>query len=362
MSRAFRLGVFIVAALLIFGAGVFWIGKNQMLFQSRYRLNAEFKTVAGLAGGAEVRVAGIQKGTVRRIDLPQRPDQKARVEMELDSETRRIIRQDSTAAIHTEGLMGDEYVEISPGAGDAPEVKDNDTLEGTPPIEISDLIKKANGILDDAGGAMQNVNQTAGNLGAITSKINNGAGTVGALVNDKQIYNNVTQATNEMQEDMEAAKHNFLLSHFFHKRGYEDSADLTKNEIPQLPPEPTLKRFSWNGSKIFDKEDTAKLKDPKTLNEAGAFLQANPFGLAVVAAYADKGDSEQEKILTEARSMVVRDYLVKNFKMDDTVVKTIGLGKSPSFAGSGVEVLIYPAGTGIPQNLKSGRGLQQAHK
>jgi phospholipid/cholesterol/gamma-HCH transport system substrate-binding protein len=362
MSRAFRLGVFIVAALLIFGAGVFWIGENQMLFQSRYRLNAEFKSVAGLAGGAEVRVAGIQKGTVRRIDLPQRPDQKARVEMELDSETRKVIRKDSAAAIHTDGLMGDEYVEISPGANDAPEVKDNDTLEGAPPIEISDLIKKANGILDDAGGAMQNVSQTAGNLGAITSKINNGAGTVGALVNDQQIYNNVNQATTEMKEDMEAAKHNFLLSHFFHKRGYEDSADLTRNEIPQLPSEPAIKRFSWNGLKIFDKDDTAKLKDTKLLNEAGAFLQANPFGFAVVAGYADKGDSDQEKILTEARSMVVRDYLVKNFKMDDTRVKTIGLGKSPDFEGTGVAVLVYPAGTGVPQNPKPGRGVQQAHK
>src|SRR5580693_8339818 len=148
MSRAFRLGVFIVAALIIFGAGVFWIGKNQMLFRSRYRLNAEFQTVAGLAGGAEVRVAGILKGTVRRIDLPQRPDQKVRVEMDLDSETRRMVRKDSTAAIHTEGLMGDEYIEISPGSNDAPVIKDNDTVEGTPPVEISDLIRKADGILD----------------------------------------------------------------------------------------------------------------------------------------------------------------------------------------------------------------------
>jgi phospholipid/cholesterol/gamma-HCH transport system substrate-binding protein len=344
MSRTFRLGVFIVAALLIFGLGVFWIGENHMLFRSRYRLNAEFKSVAGLTGGAEVRVDGIQKGTVHRIDLPQRPDQKARVEMELDSETRKVVRKDSTAAIHTEGLMGDQYIEISPGANDAPEVKDNDTLEGAPPIEISDLIKKANGILDEAGGAMQNVSQTAGNLGSITSKINNGAGTMGALINDKKVYQNVSQATAEMQEDMEAAKHNFLMSHFFHKRGYEDSADLTKNAIAQLPSEPALKRFSWSGPKIFEKEDTAKLKDAKALNEAGAFLQANPFGLAVVTGYADKGDSAQEKILTEARAMVVRDYLVRNFKMDDTRVKTIGLGKTSDAADAGVAVLVYPAG------------------
>jgi phospholipid/cholesterol/gamma-HCH transport system substrate-binding protein len=351
MSRAFRLGIFIVAGLLIFGAGVFLIGQNRMLFRSTYRLNAEFKTVAGLAEGADVRVDGIRKGSVRRIDLPQRPDQKAKLEMDLDSETRKVIRIDSVAAIHTEGLMGDQYVEISPGTNDAPAVKDNDVLQGTPPVEISDLIKKADGILDSAGGAMQNVSQTAGNLGAITSKINNGTGTVGALVNDKQIYENVNQATTEMKEDMEAAKHNFLMSHFFHKRGYEDSADLTKNAIPQLPSGPAVKRFSWEGPKLFDKADKAKLKDSKALNEAGTFLQANPFGLAVVAGYADKGDSAQEKIVTEARAMVVRDYLVRNFKMDDTRVKTIGLGKSNDGEGTGVAVLVYPAGTGATRNL-----------
>jgi phospholipid/cholesterol/gamma-HCH transport system substrate-binding protein len=362
MSRAFRLGLFIVAALLVFGAGVFLIGDNQMLFRSTYRLNAGFKTVAGLAGGAEVRVAGIQKGTVRRIDLPQSPSQQARIEMVLDSETRKVIRKDSVAAIHTEGLMGDEYVEISPGTNDAPTVKDNDTLQGAPPVEISDLIKKADGILESANGAMQNVSQTAGNLGAITSKINNGTGTVGALINDKKIYQNVSQATTEMQEDMEAAKHNFLMSHFFHKRGYEDSADLTKNEIPQLPNEPAARRFSWEGPKLFDKEDTAKLKDTKALNEAGTFLQTKPFGLAVVAGYADKGDSAQEKIVTEARAMVVRDYLVKNFKMDDTRVKTIGLGKSTGGEGSGVAVFVYPATTSADQGAKSARNIPQAQK
>src|SRR5271169_1663791 len=51
MSKAFRLGVFIVAMLLIFAAGVYWIGSKQFLFTSTYRLNAEFTNVAGLNGG-----------------------------------------------------------------------------------------------------------------------------------------------------------------------------------------------------------------------------------------------------------------------------------------------------------------------
>jgi phospholipid/cholesterol/gamma-HCH transport system substrate-binding protein len=341
MSREFRLGVFVIGGLLIFGFMIFWIGSNRMMFRSKYRLNAEFSNVSGLLAGAQVRIDGVPKGSVRSIDLPRDPGGKVRVVMELDGATRSVVRRNSAAAVRTEGLMGDEYLEVSSGSSDAPAVKDNDTLQGVAPVEISDLIKKANGLLDSADGAIQNVTAATSNLGAITSKINNGTGTVGALVNDKKVYENVNQATSELNEDLEAARHNFLLSHFFHKRGYEDSADLTKNAIPRLPAEPAVKQFAWNGTKLFDKEDTAKLKDSKALAEAGGFLQSNPFGLAVVAGYAGmKGDGTQEKVLTEARAMVVRDYLVKNFKMDDSRVKTIGLGKT-SDDTAGVAVLVY---------------------
>ncbi len=345
MSHTFRLGVFVVGAFLLFGIGVFWIGEQQMLFRSKYRLNADFQNVAGLAAGAQVRVSGVTTGTVRRIDLPQRPDQKVRVEMSLDSDTRKIIRQDSRAAIRAEGLMGDEYVEITPGSNEAASVNDNSTLQGTQPVEISDLVQKADGILNTAGSAMQNVNEATGDLSSIASKINDGKGTMGALVNDKQVYQNVSKATAELQEDMEAVKHNFLLSHFFRSRGYEDSSDLTKYGIGQLPPDQAVKRFSWNAQQIFDKPDTAKLKDSKTLNQEGQFLQTNPFGLAVVLGFSDmKGDADKEKTLTEARALVVRDYLVKNFKMDDTRVKTLGLGKTTNADTAGVSVLVYPPG------------------
>jgi len=357
MSKAFRLGVLIVAALFILGAGIFWIGNNEMRFRSKYRLNADFQNVAGLAEGAEVRIAGVRKGTVRRIDLPQRPGQKVRVEMDLDSDTHRLVRHDSPAAIHADGLMGDEYVKISMGSTEASAVQDNETLQGAQPVEISDLIDKANGILDTAGGAMQSVNQTADSLSSITSKINSGAGTVGALINDRKLYQNVNQSTTELQEDLEAVKHNFLLSHFFNQRGYEDSAELTKYEIGQLPGRPAVRKFSWPARQIFDKPDTAKLKGERALREAGAFLQSNPFGLAVVAGYSDmEGDIAKEKVLTEARAMVVRDYLVKNFKMDDTRIKTIGIGKSPDANAAGIAVLVYPTGTALPGPVAQSTG------
>jgi phospholipid/cholesterol/gamma-HCH transport system substrate-binding protein len=346
MSTAFRLGVFIVAALAIFCAGVFWIGSKRFLFTTTYRLNAEFPNVAGLNDGAEVRVGGIHEGTVKRIDLPRRPGDKVRVELDMKSATRDVVKKDSVAAIRSEGLVGDKYVEISFGSDQAAKVNNGDTIQTEPPLEISDLIKKTNTILDSAKDAMQEVDATAGNLQAVSGKINQGSGTLGALINDKSVYQHINQGAAELQEDMEALKHNFLLRGFFRNRGYADAAELTKHQIARLPGAPVSRKFIYDADKIFDKPDSAKLKKGKTLNEAGRFLEENRFGLAVVAGYTDmKGDTEKDRILSEARAMVARDYLVKNFKLDDTRLRTIGMGKSADAAASGVEILVYPAGT-----------------
>jgi len=347
MSGTFRLGVFIVAGLLIFAAGIFWIGNKQFLFHSTYRLQAEFGNVAGLNGGAEVRVGGIHEGTVRQIQLPMRPNEKVRVQMDMASSTRNIIKNDSVATIRSEGLVGDKFVEISFGSEQAARVKDGDTIQGEPPLQISDLLDKTREVLDVTRGAIDNVNQTAGNLNSITSKINQGQGSIGALINDKKIYQNVNAGTSAFREDMEALKHNFFLRGFFKERGYKSAADLKKNEVSRLPEKMAEKKFDYEARKIFDKPDTARLRNEKVLNETGEFLQSNHFGVAIVAVYTDmKGDSENNHLLTEARAMVVRDYLVRNFRLEDTRIKTIGLGKSDKAPeGGSVEILIYPEGT-----------------
>jgi phospholipid/cholesterol/gamma-HCH transport system substrate-binding protein len=344
MSKEFRLGLFIVGTLLILAAGVFLIGSKESLFRSTYRLKAQFQNVSGLIDGADVRVGGIHKGTVRAIQLPKRPDEKLTVVMDLENATRDVIKKDSVASIKSEGLLGDKYVEISFGSPDVEKARDGDTIDTAPPLDVSDLITKTNQILDTAKDTMQNVD-------SISTKVNNGQGTMGALVNDKKIYQQVNAATEqakagatEFQENMEALKHNFLVRGFFKKRGYEDSEELTKHQITRLPPEQGARKFEYDGRQLFDKPDTAKLKNEKTLNDAGAWLQENKFGLAVVATSTGmKGDADKDKQLSEARAAVVRDYLTKNFKFDDTRLKTLGVGKNPEAGDSGkVEILVYP--------------------
>jgi phospholipid/cholesterol/gamma-HCH transport system substrate-binding protein len=350
MSRIVRLGIFIVGTLTILGIGIFLIGNRQFLFSSNYTLKAPFDTVAGLPNGADVRVGGIHEGTVEQIQLPTQPDGKVIVVMELQNSTRDIVKKDSVASIKTEGLVGDKFVAVSFGSNDAPKVNDGDTIASQPPLDISDVLTKTNQILDSSKDAVNN-------LESISSKIDHGKGTVGALVNNKQMYDQMSSAVNQaqagataFQENMQALKHNFFLHGFFNKRGYSDSSQLTAHQIGSLPQQPYIKKFAYDAKQIFAKPDTAKLKSPKRLDNAGQFLQQNKFGTAVVVAYTGpKGDSEKDQTLAEARAMVVRDYLVKNFAMDDTRLKTMALGKSAQYetAKDGrVEVLIYPKESG----------------
>ena len=56
------------------------------------------------------------------------------------------------------------------------------------------------------------------------------------------------------------------------------------------------------------------------------------------------GDSDKDRELTRARASVVRDYLVQNFKLDDTRLRTLGLGKTGSGTGS-IQIVAYPTGS-----------------
>lgn len=310
MSTAFRVGVLVVMALVFLSIGVFLIGNKDFLFSSTYRLKAEFQNVAGLNNGAAVRIGGIHQGTVKEIDLPSQPDGKVTVVMNVKSETRNIIKKDSRASIKTEGLLGDKYVEISFGSPKAESIGEDGTIASE---SQRDMSEQAQQIADEAR-----------------------AGIVA------------------FRGNMEALQHNFFLRGFFERRGYSDTAELNQHAIPRIPARKPSKEFQFDAKEIFDKPDNAKLKDKKTLDEAGKFLENNPFGLAVIAASEAKGDSEKLRLLTAARAKVVRDYLTENFKVDDKRIKIIGLGKDKTNETSKLTILVYPASGRSPASSPTG--------
>ncbi len=298
MSTAFRVGVFVVVALLFLSIGIFLIGNKDFLFSSTYRLKADFPNVGGLNNGAEVRVGGIHQGTVKEIDLPSQPDGKVTVVMDLRSATRNIIKKDSRATIKTEGILGDKYVEISFGSPKAEAVRNYDTIASETPKDMSE---EARELADEAQAGVA-----------------------------------------AFRDDMEALQHNFLLRGFFERRGYNETSELTQHSISRVPTRTPAKEFDYDAKEIFDKPDEAKLKNKKSLDEVGKYLEENRFGLAVVASSEAKGDSDKVRLLTEARANVVREYLAQNFKFDDKRVKTIGLGKTKTAdQSSKLVILVY---------------------
>ena len=367
MSRIARLGAFIVLTLAILATGVFVIGSKEYLFSSTYQLKAQFDNVAGLATGADVQVGGVHSGTVHSIELPHKPGEQVTVVIDLDRSTHEIIKRDSVATIETSGMLGNQYVAISFGSAGQAEVTDGEIIQSEPPLEMSELFKKASSILDSSKMAIGNATVATEHLKSVSAKIDSGQGTVGALVNDKQLYSNLAQSTATLQttmvqaqtgvtsfrENMEALKHNFLLSGYYKRRGYESSADLEANKIGSLPPTAPAMSFKFTAKQLFNGHDSAKLRNQKSLNAGGEFLAQNQFGFAVVVASTGmEGDSQKNMVLTEARAMVVRDYLVENYGFDDSQLKTLGLGKQ---AGSNldtdwgsIQILIFPAGTEMP--------------
>jgi phospholipid/cholesterol/gamma-HCH transport system substrate-binding protein len=153
------------------------------------------------------------------------------------------------ATIETEGLLGNQFLAISFGSAGSGDVRNGDMIASQPPLEMADLFQKTSDILDSSQQAIKNATRATANLDSISAKIDRGQGTAGALVNDKALYANLEQTSGEMrdtmaqaqagvtdfQENMEAMKHNFFLRGYFKSRGYEDSAELAKNEIERLP-------------------------------------------------------------------------------------------------------------------------------
>ncbi|MEN3336041.1 MAG: phospholipid/cholesterol/gamma-HCH transport system substrate-binding protein [Blastocatellia bacterium] len=363
MSSTARLGAFILVALILFGVMIFLIGNKQFLFKRTYRISAPFDNVAGLEGGAPVRAGGVRIGTVQKMNLPHQPGDKVTVEMELENSTREVIKQDSIASIETEGLLGSKYVAISFGTLEAGQIRDGDTIESRPAFDYADLAKSANEMIDTAKEvidsskiAIANVNEASDYLRAITGKINSGQGTIGALVNDRTFYRDLQATVSQarvgitsFQDDMEALKHNFLMRGFFKKRGYYDSSELTDHAVGKLPSRSPVKQFVFAGRDLFSKPDTAKLGKEKLLNQVGAYLESNPYGLAVVVAHTGvKGEKEDNLKLSQARAMVVRQYLAQKFKVDDARIRTMGSGEKEQAASQegDVAIVIYPADAG----------------
>lgn len=221
-------GVFLIGGAVLFALGLFLIGSSQGLFASHFTVYTGFNNIDTLVPGAKVRVSGMAAGQVAGIEVPKTPSSPFRLKLEIDRKFRPLIREDSVATIETQGMVGNQYVDVKKGSAQSPEIPTGGTIHSQEPTNIGDLMRKGGELADSlqatikdlrgrADRAIQNVTdltgnangmivsvrgdvrkiasntaQLTGNANAIAAGIREGHGTAGKLLTDKAVAANVT--------------------------------------------------------------------------------------------------------------------------------------------------------------------------
>jgi phospholipid/cholesterol/gamma-HCH transport system substrate-binding protein len=146
--RAAAVGAFVIAGVLLFGAGLFLIGDRRMLFSDTFEVYAEFANISGLQDGAKVRVAGMDAGEVDSIHVPPGPSAPFRVKLRIREDLHPIIRVDSVATIQTDGLVGNKFVQVDAGTDQAAVVAPGGTVRSREPFDLSAMLQRMSETVD----------------------------------------------------------------------------------------------------------------------------------------------------------------------------------------------------------------------
>ena len=193
-----KLGIFVSLGITLFIIGVYFIGERQQLFRSTFRVSGVFRDVSGLQAGNNVRLAGINVGSVENIRIVS--DTSIRVEIVIDESTRKFIKKDAVASIGSDGLMGNRILIINPGTGGKKQIEDNDIVATVQPINMDDIMVSLRTTIDKAS-------SIAGDLSKITNNIQSGKGTVGRLLMDPSLARNFDSSIVNLKKGSEGLKH-----------------------------------------------------------------------------------------------------------------------------------------------------------
>jgi phospholipid/cholesterol/gamma-HCH transport system substrate-binding protein len=113
------------------------------------RVDAIFDSVVGLDDKAAVRVAGVRVGRVDGIRLEKR---KARVTLLIDRKL--VLTKGAEAEVANQGLLGDKFIELSPGPEGGTPLAEGDVLPGHTPISFDQAMAKIESIGTTIEGAL----------------------------------------------------------------------------------------------------------------------------------------------------------------------------------------------------------------
>ena len=225
-----KVGIFVLAALLLLGYMSLRVGKFTFLGSpNTFPVQAKFSSVSGLAENGPVEIAGVEVGRIKDIRLV---NGQAMVDLMLRPGLN--LHQDAEARVRTKGMLGEKYIELTPGNLAAPLLPAGGTINKTQSaVELDQLLAKVPALLDDfkplvsefrpiltdiksVTGTLQrvigsqegennlkqmiaNFTETSKTLNRVAQNLAAGKGTLGKLMNDDSIYKEVQGAVRDVR-------------------------------------------------------------------------------------------------------------------------------------------------------------------
>ena len=130
-------GIFVIIGVLALGYLSIKLGKLEVIGSNGYEVTAEFSNIGGLKSGASVEIAGVDVGRVTSISLK---DYQALVRIRMNEGVK--LQDDTIASVKTKGLIGEKYVQLTPGGSEKDVTAGGKIRETESAIDFENLISQ----------------------------------------------------------------------------------------------------------------------------------------------------------------------------------------------------------------------------
>lgn len=133
----FAVGIFVLLGFLSLGYLSVQLGRLEVLGAGYYTVNAEFEKAGGIKPGAGVEIAGVEIGRVKNIKLQ---NYQAVLTLSIYKDVK--IQEDAIASIKTKGIIGEKFIQITPGGSEKLIAEGGRIRETESALDLEELLSK----------------------------------------------------------------------------------------------------------------------------------------------------------------------------------------------------------------------------
>lgn len=210
MKSEAKVGILFLASVALVASFAYFFGFLTP-FKSSKDLNLLYNFAGGIEVGSPVRAMGIKVGKVKEIEFkpdfkaPNGEEVKLQVKVEIDAKAWETIRKDSRFFINLAGVIGEKYIEVSPGSLAEPVFSSGDFVRGEDPPRIDQLLSQgyslAGKILEMVEKNEPTIQSTLEKMDKLVTNVNKTLVLVEKLSNKKE-FNSIVRNTDQITSDL----------------------------------------------------------------------------------------------------------------------------------------------------------------